>query len=234
MAIPLDKRTIFGQPAAMHMRFRRSSIVLLMLVVLSGGTAGCDLSGRGSAGNLRSQSLRTDAVVLPADYTVAVFANDKIAGTSIMLSDAPIDQVVKGEVRNGQIMHIELLWVPKAGETPMDPSATNASIRHIVISNGEVGIYGGAGFARPSSHPATNDRVTFTFRQASLALQESTPGFVDLLSPTRLTGTFTAQKDERRARQLYFATSQFVTSALKRTRYVQGIDQRTTPGETGG
>ena len=56
--------------------------------------------------------------MLPADYRVAVFTHDKITGTSIMLSDVPIEQVVSGEVRNGQMLHIELLWLPKAGETP--------------------------------------------------------------------------------------------------------------------
>lgn len=181
---------------------------------------GCGIGETGSAGTLRSQSLRTDAVLLPADYSVAVFSNEKIAGTSIMLSDVPIEQVISGEVLNAQIMHIELLWVPKAGETPMDSAATNASIRHIVISNGQVGIYGGAGFARPSENPATSDKVTFTLRDASLALQESTKGFVDLLSPSKLTGTFSAKKDDKLARQLYIATSQLVTNALGRTRYV--------------
>jgi hypothetical protein len=183
---------------------------------------------------MRSQSLRTDAVVLPANYRVAVFTNDRIAGTSILLSDVPIEQLVSGAVRNAQIMHIELLWLPKAGETPMDPAATNTSIRHIVVSNGQVGIYGGAGFARPSENPAERDSVSFTLRDASLALQESTEGFVDLLSPSKLTGTFSARRDDKRARELYFAVSQLVTNALGRTRYVMDDAQTKTPGRAGG
>ena len=151
-----------------------------------------------------------------------------------MLSDVPIEEVVSGDVRNAQIMHIELLWLPKAGDTPMGAAATNASIRHIVISNGQVGIYGGAGFAQPSENPADHHKVVFTLRDASLALQESTAGFVDLLSPTKLTGTFSAQRDDKRARQLYFAVSQFVTNALGRTRYVMSEHQMTTPGRAGG
>ena len=196
---------------------------LFVALFLLGAMAfpGCSLvGGGGSAGKLRSQSLRTDALVLPADYSVAVFSTDRIAGTSLMLSSVPIEQVVDGTIVNGQILHIELLWVPKAGETPMDPAATNASIRHIVISNGEVGIYGGAGFARPSGDPEHNNKVTFTLRDASLALQESTAGFVDLLSPFRLTGTFVASADAKRARQLSLGASQLVTNALGKTRYV--------------
>jgi hypothetical protein len=127
-----------------------------------------------------------------------------------------------------------LLWVPKAGDTPMDPSATNASIRHIIISNGQVGIYGGAGFALPSENPANRDTVTFTLRDASLALQEATPGFVDLLTPSQMTGTFSVTRDDKRARQLYFAASQLVTNAFGRTRFVMNDSQETTPGKTGG
>lgn len=196
----------------------RSMIAAFLLAVLAFAASGCKISH--SAGNLRSQSLRTNSVILPGNYHVAVFSSNNIAGTSILLSDVPIEQVVSGQVINAQILHIELLWLPKAGETPMDSSATNASIRHIVISNGQVGIYAGAGFALPDKDPAGNDSMTVTLRDASLALQESTTGFVDLLSPTRLTGTFTAKRDDKRARQLYFAISQLVTNAFGRTRYV--------------
>ena len=178
--------------------------------------------GGGHAGALRSQSMRSDAVVLPAKYSVAVFSHDDIAGTSIVLSDVPIDQILRGDVLDGQILHIELLWRPKPGATPMDSTATNASIRHIVLSNGEVGIYAGAGFAMPSGNPERDKSITFTLRDASLQLQEGTAGFVDLLSPAQLTGTFTARRDDKRARQLYFGVSQLVTNALGRTRYVRG------------
>jgi len=211
------------------LRYARRCACLVAILSLFVGLGGCNVLRGRSAGQMRSQSLRTDAVVLPADYRVAVFTNDKIAGTSILLSDVPIEQVVSGEVRNAQIMHIELLWLPKAGETPMDQAATNTSIRHIVISNGQVGIYGGAGFARPSENPAEHDSVSFTLRDASLALQESTAGFVDLLSPSKLTGTFSARRDDKQARQLYFAVSQLVTNALGRTRYVMREAQTKPP-----
>jgi hypothetical protein len=193
-------------------------IIVCVLACLAGG--GCASIGSGSAGNLRSQSMRSDSATLAGAYATAVFTNDKIAGTSIMLADMPVQQALQGEVENGQIMHIELLWLPKAGDTPMDAAATNASIRHIVISNGEVGIYGGAGFALPSDDPYRHESISITIRDASLSLQEATAGFVDLLSPTHLTGTFTATRDDRRSRELYFAASQLVTNALGRTRYV--------------
>jgi hypothetical protein len=227
----MDNLPGFGDAALMHMT--RSTLVIWRLFL--GTAAACASSGckgldSGSAGNLRSQSMRSDAVTLAGDYGTAVFTNDKIAGTSIMLADVPVEQLLRGEVENGQIMHIELLWLPKAGDTPMDAAATNASIRHIVISNGEVGIYGGAGFALPSDDPYHHDSISVTVRDASLSLQEATAGFVDLLSPAQLTGTFKATRNDRRSRELYFAASQLVTNALGRTRYVSRGFQTTTTG----
>lgn len=230
----MDSLAAHGCPPA-SARTRLRTVLIVLTVACLGG---CNL-GTGSAGQLRSSSLRNDGVTLPSEYTVAVFSNDKIAGTSILLSDVPIDELLKGDVRNGQIMHIELLWVPKAGATPMDPSATNASIRHIIISNGQVGIYGGAGFALPSENPSHRETVTFTLRDASLSLQESTAGFEDLLTPSQMTGTFSVVRDDKKARQLYFATSQLVTNAFGRTRYVLIEDtpnaaQLKTPEQVGG
>lgn len=218
-------------PSVLSRISARACLTFLIALLSLLAQAGCNL-GSGSAGGLRSVSLRNDAVELVGNYTIAVFSNDKIAGTSIILSDVPIDQVMSGDVRNGQIMHIELLWVPKPGDTPMDPEATNASIRHIVISNGQVGIYGGAGFALPSENPSGAEGVSFTIRDASLALQESTAEFIDLLSPAQLTGTFKAQRDDKKARQLYFGVCQLVTNAFGRTRYVMHADQTKTPGRT--
>ena len=136
-----------------------------------------------------------------------------------MLSSIPPEQLMKGDVRNAQILHIELLWEPKAGQTPMDSAATNASIRYVIISNGEMGIYGGAGFALPDGD-VTGTSVRVSLEDASLQLLEKTPGFHDLLGPAQLTGSFNATHDDVKTRQLNFATSQLVTNALGRTRYV--------------
>jgi hypothetical protein len=193
-------------------------VVVLFGACAAGGCAGFKAGGQ--AGQLRSQSMRSDAAVLPGNYALAYFSHDNVAGTSIVLSDQPIDSILKGDVRDGQVLHMELLWRPKAGATPMDSDATNVSIRHIVISDGQVGIYAGAGFVYPSDNPEKHDQITFTLRDASMQLQECTAGFIDLLSPAQLTGTFTARHDDKLARQLYFGISQLVTNALGRTRYV--------------
>jgi hypothetical protein len=144
-----------------------------------------------------------------------------VAGTSFMLSDVSIDKLLDGTADTGLVMHIELLWLPKPGRTPLEPTATNASIRLIVIADGEVGVYGGAGFAMPNGNPAEERTVALALRDASLQLLESTPGFHDLLSPAHLTGSVTSRRNESETRKLNLAASQLVTNALKQTRFVQ-------------
>ncbi len=101
----------------------------------------------------------------------------------------------------------------------MDSSATNVSIRYIVFAVGEVGIYGGAGFAMP--HGTIGEgTVSLSLRDASLTLLDSTDGFVDLLSPARLTGKLTANLDRNQSQRMAWAVNQIVTNALGYTRLV--------------
>lgn len=191
--------------------------VALLLGVLA--LSGC-AAWRGSAGSLRAESLGDDPVALYGNFQSVYFSHDIKGMTSFMLADAPLKDILAGEVANGQMLHVQLLWLPKAGSTPMEASATNASLRYVVIANGEVGIYSGAGFAMPEQS-LESSKVTLTLRDASLQLQESTAGFADLLSPAQMTGSFTAIRDEQKTRQLNRAASQLVTNALGKTRLVK-------------
>ena len=192
---------------------------VFILATLTGMLILSGCSNIGSAGSLHTRSLGDQPVILPAKYVAAYFGPDPQGSMSFMLTDVAVEQVIDRKVSQGQILHVDLLWEPKPGSTPIDPSATNASLRLVVIANGEVGVYGGAGFALPSGK-LDGRSVTLTLRDASLQLQDATPGFRDLLSPAEMTGTFTAKRDETKTRQLNHAASQIVTDALGRTRIV--------------
>lgn len=197
---------------------RRKTLVYWMVFILGS----CFLSACTSVavvGSLRVLSLGDSPVQLSIDFTTSVFAHDPDADTSFWLSDVAVDDLLAGRVEEGQIVHIDLLWIPKAGSTPMDSSATNASIRYIIISHGQVGLYVGAGFALPSND-LNEDSVTITLRDASLELMESTEGFIDLLTPAQLSGRFSAQRNIEQVRELHVSLSQFVTDALGKTRFV--------------
>jgi hypothetical protein len=198
----------------------------LLLAGVAAITSGC--SNVSASGSLRAISLGRDPVELPSAFVAAYFSNDSLADTSFMLSNIKPGDLMSGSVSNAQIVHVQLLWNPRPGYTPLDPSATNACIRYIIIADGELGIYGGAGFAMPDGD-LDSDTLELSLRDASLQLLEKTPGFVDLLSPAQLTGSFKASRDPQRTRQLNLAASQIVTNLLNRSRYVQQNPDASNP-----
>jgi hypothetical protein len=186
----------------------------LTLAALAGCTAGA------SSGSLLAESLGGSPVVLPRDYVTAFYAVREGAETSFFLADVPLNKLLSGQMTRGNVVHLDLLWVPKAGNTPMDSSATNVSIRFVVFADGEVGVYGGAGFALPDGETGSVT-MGLELRDASLTLLDSTDGFADLLSPARLTGRVTARLSEERTQQMRYAVSQLVTNALGRSSFVR-------------
>ena len=182
--------------------------------------AGCK-AGTPTTASLVAESLGTSPVVLPCDYTTAFYGHNEATETTFFLTDVPADELLSGNVTRGSVVHLDLLWSPKAGMTPMDSSATNVSIRFVVFADGEVGVYGGAGFALPDGD-AGAATLGLELRDASLTLLDSTDGFVDLLSPARLTGQLTARLNENRTQQMRFAVSQLVTNALGHSHFVRG------------
>ena len=192
----------------------RTLIIALLGLI---GVAGC-ASGRVS-GSLRAESLGDDRVYLDGVYETAVYTDVNSTEISFFVTDIPMDDLLAGNITTGMVVHVNLLWAPTAGKTPMDSSATNVTVRYIVFADGEMGIYGGAGFAIPKGEPGKGS-MSLALRDASMTLLDSTSGFVDLLSPARLTGKITAGLDERRSRQMAYAVNQLVTNALGYTRLV--------------
>lgn len=101
---------------------------------------------------------------------------------------APIGDV------SGQMLHIHLFISPEAGSTPIDRTACSVMVRLVVVSRGEVGLYGGGGFLQPDSDPGSKN-FQGTMRGATLRLLSSTPNFKDLLGPAELSGTISAPLD---------------------------------------
>ena len=199
-------------------------MLIIALLGLS-GAAGC-ATGR-IAASLRAESLGVDRVYIDGAYETAVYADFNSVETSFFVTDIPIDDLLAGNVTTGMVVHIDLLWEPAAGKTPMDSSATNVTVRYIVFADGEMGLYGGAGFAMHKGEPG-NGSMSLALRDASITLLDSTDGFVDLLSPARLTGKITAGFDERRSRQMAYAVNQLVTNALGYTRLVAAKEPPST------
>ena len=188
---------------------------LALSLLLLGGTPGC--AGPERHGSLRAQSLGDDPVALEGEYITAFYADGDSVETSFVLSDVGLDQLLSGQFSRGHVVRVDLLWMPKPGATPMDSSATNASIRYVIVVDGELGVYVGAGFALPEGD-ADGRSLEVHLRDASLELLESTDGFVDLLSPATLTGSFTATHNDQRTRQLSTALRRLENDALGASR----------------
>lgn len=198
--------------------------VVMSLTALAAGLGGCAAAntfiGRGSS--IRVQSLGEQRVAVEGRYETSIYSDASGVETTFMLADAPIKDLLDGTVTHGQVLHLELLWQPRAGWTPVGGEATNASVRYIVLADGEIGIYGGAGFASIGGEVGS-EQLSVSLHDASLKLLERTDGFVDLLTPAEVTGSFTADHDPTGTRQLHFGLSQMVTDVYGRSIFV--LDQ---------
>jgi hypothetical protein len=159
------------------------------------------------------------AVRLTSEFTTGTYAIEP-AQTTVVFSDIPYEELATGTAKNGRFLHIEVLWRPKAGRTPVEPSSTNLSIRFVVVSNGEVGVYIGGGFAWIDGGKPADEAIGLDITGASVSLVDKTPGFVDLLSPAILVGELGAMKNAENARATRRAASQFVTNRLGHIRWV--------------
>ena len=153
-----------------------------------------------------------------ADLGVGTYSIEQ-ANVSFILSDVTTTQLADAAGVFGQLLHVELMWEPKAGKTAVDPAATNLSIRLLVFSGHEMGLYGGGGFGWPTG-TAGDAEFGVDIVGSNLSLLASTPAFVDLLSPSQLSGRLRTQHDDAATRQLRRAASQYTSNALKRVQWV--------------
>lgn len=180
-------------------------------------------------GEVRIEGLGTDRFALDGLLPHGAYAANE-ADHSFYLSDVPLEDLLAGRVRNGQFMHCRLLWIPLPGRTPVDATACNLTIRYVVVSEGEVGVYGGGGFAWPKGDIGKED-ATLLIEGSSLALLARSEGFTDLLTPAQLTGTIAARLDEDATRRFRRGVSQLVTDGLGATRWVNNASDALSPDQ---
>ncbi|MCA9275902.1 MAG: hypothetical protein KDA29_07745 [Phycisphaerales bacterium] len=195
--------------ARSHAVSRRSRATLITLMGASLSLSACNAlrGGGGSGGSSRVLSDTTGSVY-ETNLRTRVYAFHDENTADIYLTDLPNAQLTAFFEKNadwsqisGTIVHIHLFLDPKPGKTPIEPTAANASIRYAIISNGQIGIYDGAGFMLPGRKPG-KDSINGSFKAAPLRLTRASDGFSDLLTPARLDLSFDAKLDERAAPEL--------------------------------
>jgi hypothetical protein len=174
----------------------------LALALALAALASCSTLSLGAAGTARLALESADgSVTLRPDFEAAVFRSEDHNSVHLYLTDLPeLASEAPPPNPTGNLLHIHMFLYPKAGRTPIDFTASNCTITHVVLSDGAIGVYRGGGFLLPSGRPARS----FGGRLADATLRPAaaTPAFRDLLGWSELTGKVNARRDEERAERL--------------------------------
>lgn len=143
------------------------------------------------------RSREHDVVLRPAPVT-AVYRYDDSNTMDIVVSDLPLTDLVQAiEAGNasGNVTHIHLFFRATPGQTALDPTASNSTIRHVVFASNEVGVYGGGGLLRISTDGGA-PQMGATVRDATVRLLYASDGFIDRLGAAELSGAIRAERDD--------------------------------------
>ena len=130
----------------------RTAHILTLILTLLALPA---LTGCGSYARIKLTSPLTGATLSP-NLTTRVYSYADENTVDIYLSDLTPEQLglpIDPDPANrpvGQIVHIHMFIRPSPGKTPIEPQASNCSIRHLILAPGATGLYGGGGFLLPS------------------------------------------------------------------------------------
>lgn len=156
-----------------------------------GGSGGSSRIISDTTGSAYSTNLRTRAYTYHDDNTADIYLTDLSDEqlTAFFQKNADWSQI------SGTLVHVHLFLDPKPGNTPIEPTAANATVRYAIISRGQIGIYDGAGFMLPGQKPG-KPTISGSFTGAPLRLTRATDGFEDPLTPARLNLSFDAKLDD--------------------------------------
>lgn len=118
---------------------------------------------------------------------------------------------------------IRLYWRPQVGATPIDPAATNTSIRYILLQQDSVptaAVYSGAGFLNPSTSKG-QDTFHGDLVDANIRLVDAPEGFDDRLGLSHLAGRVTAQRDDAQTQRILRRLQQQLSERLGYPRLVR-------------
>lgn len=157
----------------------------------------------GKRSNIVFESTGRGHILSPA-LTTQVFTADELNTADIYLTDIPGvgTPEADGVGMTGNIIHIHMFLYPKAGRTPIDFTASNTTINHVVLADGAYGIYSGAGFLLPSGSPMKGSTFKGQIADATMMPISATSGFEDLLGWNELSGSIAATRDDERAEQI--------------------------------
>ncbi len=171
---------------------RRATTLFVILFTLSTSVlSGCgSFSANRPSGELSISSRLDSKMLAEHGFDNALYNYDGQNNITVVAYSGSADEPTHAAV-------IRMFWRPRAGRTPIDRDATNATM-HYVIFNGEndrgVDIYSGAGFVYPKQKPG-GETLNLGVWQADLRLGENELT-EDMLGPAQLEGWITAARDD--------------------------------------
>ncbi len=195
---------------------RALSVALCLLLM-----AGCGLMGH-SGGNIEVVGLGDEPARLAGDLKTAIYRSRDANTATFVFSDLTLDDLKNGRFADGRVICVDMAWRPKAGSTPVDRTATNCTVRQVILTGNATGVYDGAGFLAPADKAGSNS-FGGSISGAVLRLIESSSGFDDLLGPAELSGSFTARRDDAAVDQIAVRLNTEVTRRLGHRFYVLGF-----------
>lgn len=165
-----------------------------MLCLLTGCSRVLQTSG------VRFESFENGAVLAPTVTSSGYRAEDR-STADIYLSDIPLRDLNQADSLDdltGTIVRVRMFVAPRPGKTPIEPTASTATIQAAVLAQGEIGIYGGGAFMLPSGKPGSRS-FGGSVQGGSVRLLSATPGFEDLLGASRFTAGIHVANDEAAA-----------------------------------
>ena len=174
-----------------------------------------------TGGELAIRSLTADGPQLIGGFSDGYFTTADKNTATIVMYEGPIKAPT-------QAVTIRMFWNPRAGRTPIDDTATNATIHYVIFTGEdrkEVGIYSGAGFVYPNSG-IEGDKLVGGVWQSSLRLTDKSKGFHDRLGQATLEGRFTVKRDENALQPLLHTLYVQIRERLGRSRLIMndGVD----------
>ncbi|MAI66746.1 MAG: hypothetical protein CMJ26_02575 [Phycisphaerae bacterium] len=168
----------------------------------------CSVGSSTQNTSLEVHSMGLDRAILYADCSTIVCTEGFANEGDIWMTDIPMEQIVSGDFINGQIIHFQVLWTPVSGKTPLASTSTNVTIKHIIISDGVVGVYGGGGYCWKYGNP--KDGMQLNIEEATVAIEEQRAQFDDLLSPATMVGRVSSVPNKTIAKQIANAADRII------------------------
>ena len=204
---------------------RRSATAALLLLILMFMACGCSIRRALTPVVLNRLTIRqpNEEGGKPTTLTLnqGVYRQDDPDHRTFVLYQGNLDAPER-------IVTIRTFWQPHAGKTPLDPTATNATIHYVDLRNGQIGVYSGAGFVLPST-PATGlGGLRLQVSQSNLRLDDHSEDYPQAPGVTHvnLSGSVNVHRDDI---QLLEAVRRAEQLMLQRLNYPRFVNARHSP-----